>query len=265
MAILNQSPGRLPMGASGHPDLSGLQTRVGHPSNPGILSFRTGSSGRDSISQHRSITLLKSRQVGMSGMRTRSEFQVGWREMTGRIVALVTLLAMAATEVKSAESKAKLTREYDLKAAFLFNFSQFVEWPREAFSETNAPFVIGVLGDDPFGKSLDEMVANELARGHHIVVRRYRDMRQTTDCHILYISPSETARLDSIFEFLRGKAILAVGETDRFTARGGTIRFLVEDSKLRLKINVDAAKAAKLIISSKLLRQAEVLESKSAK
>ena len=172
---------------------------------------------------------------------------------------------MAVTEMNGAETKTKRTREYDLKAAFLFNFSQFVEWPRDAFPQTNTPFVIGVLGEDPFGKSLDEIVANELARGHQIVVRRYRDVGQISACHILYVGASETPRFDSIFEFLRGKTILAVGEAERFTTRGGMIGFEVEDSKVRLKINFEAAKAARLTISSKLLRQADILDSKPVK
>jgi len=171
--------------------------------------------------------------------------------------SLCPLLLAATIGLGAAETKTKLTREYDLKAAFLFNFAQFVDWPAEAFPQTNTPFVIGVLGQDPFGKSLEQIVANESIRNRKIVIRRYRDVREIDLCHILYISESETARLDRIFEFLSGKSILTVGETDRFTKRNGMISFLVVQNKLRMRIHLEAAKAAKLTISSKLLRQAE--------
>src|SRR5205814_1992059 len=167
------------------------------------------------------------------------------------LIAVLTFFAMATPQLKGSEGaagrpQAKLTRESDLKAAFLFNFSQFVAWPEQAFPEGTAPFVIGVLGDDPFGKSLDEIVANELAHGHKIVVRRYRNVRETKDCHILYVSPSETPRLQSIFEFVAGKHILAVGDAEGFATGGGAVRFVVQENKLRLRINMEAARAAKL-------------------
>src|SRR5690348_2918897 len=103
-----------------------------------------------------------------------------------------------------ADVRAKLTREYDLKAVFLFNFSQFVEWPEGTFPAKDAPFVIGVLGDDPFGKSLDEIVAHETVRERNIVVRRYHNVRDAAACQILFISRSETSRLAEIFAFLDG-------------------------------------------------------------
>ena len=185
-----------------------------------------------------------------------------WRALTRRAFILSALLIAVTFGLDAAEPKVKLTREYDLKAAFLFNFAQFVEWPAEAFVQADTPFVIGVLGQDPFGNSLDEIVADELIHNRKIVIRRYRDVSEITLCHILYISESETPRLDRIFEFLSGKSILTVGETDHFTRRNGMISFLVVQNKLRLRIHLEAATAAKLTISSKLLRQAETMDAK---
>jgi YfiR/HmsC-like len=176
---------------------------------------------------------------------------------------MVLLVLVPIVELSNAaETKTKLARETDLKAVFLFNFAEFVEWPPDAFPDETTPFVIGVLGDDPLGKSLGEIVANETVRNHKIVIRRFRNVQEITSCNILFISRSENPRLDRIFKFLNGRSILTVGETEGFSIHGGMVRFLVALNKLGLQINVEAAKAAGLTISSKLLRQAEILEAK---
>lgn len=176
--------------------------------------------------------------------------------------ALSALAAFIALDFGAAEVRGKLTREYDLKAAFLFNFGQFVEWPPEAFPESSSPFVMCILGDDPFGKSLDEIVAQEAIRNRRIVVRRHRDVQEISTCHILYVSASETPRLNHILATLGGRHILTVGETDLFTTHNGIIQFLIVENRLRLRINVEAARMAKLSISSQLLRQAEIVGAK---
>jgi hypothetical protein len=163
----------------------------------------------------------------------------------------------------AAETHGKLARESDLKAVFLFNFTQFVEWPAAAFSDPTTPFVIGVLGDDPFGKILDDIVTNETVKNRKIVIRRYRDVQEIGACHILFISHSESGRLTGIFESLNGRSILTVGEGDGFSEAGGAIRFIIVQNKLRLRINVDSVNAAKLTISSELLRQAEIIGGKA--
>lgn len=176
--------------------------------------------------------------------------------------ALSALVASVLFDIGAAEARAKPTREYDLKAVFLFNFAQFVEWPPDSFPEASTPFVIGVLGDDPFGKSLDEIVANEVIRKRRIVVRRHRDVQEISICHILYIGASEAPKLNHILAALDGRHILTVGDTDLFTTHNGIIQFRLVENKLRLRINVEAARMAKLSISSQLLRQAEIVDTK---
>src|SRR3982750_2429395 len=105
-------------------------------------------------------------------------------------VFLATLLL-----VTPVPTYAQTSREYQIKAVFLFNFAQFTEWPPEAFPDPEAPFVIGLLGTDPFGKTLEETVRDERARGHRIEIRHYRAVEEIKTCHILYISQSEGARL----------------------------------------------------------------------
>lgn len=170
-------------------------------------------------------------------------------------------VVLALTLIPAAGPRAgeRLTREYDLKAAFLFNFAQFVEWPGGAFPSEDTPIIIGVLGDDPFGRSLDEMVANERVRDRKLVVRRFRHVKEIGLCHILFISRTQSADLESLREYLVGKRVLTVGETEDFTSHSGMIRFVMVGSRIRLAINVEAARAAGLTISSKLLRQVEIV------
>jgi hypothetical protein len=149
--------------------------------------------------------------------------------------------------------------EYQLKAVFLFNFVQFVEWPEAAFASADAPIVIGVLGTDPFGPVLDEIVRDEKIAQRPLVVKRCARLEEAKSCHLLFISGSEESRFDQIIAQLRGRAILTVGDFDHFARRGGMIRFMSEKNRIRLRINLESARAAGLRLSSKLLRPAEIV------
>jgi len=151
------------------------------------------------------------------------------------------------------------TKEYQLKAVFLFNFAQFVEWPTNAFPEAQAPLVIGVMGENPFGTYLDEIVRGEEVNKHPLTIQHYRRAEEIKTCHILFISQSEMGRLDQILASLKGRNILTVGDAESFAQRGGMIRFVTEKNKIRLKINLETVKAAALTISSKVLRAAEIV------
>ncbi len=151
------------------------------------------------------------------------------------------------------------SREYQVKAVFLFNFAQFVEWPPAAFAGASSPIVIGVLGENPFGAYLDETVREEKVASRPLEVQRYRRVDEIKTCHVLFISRSEANRLEQILVSLKDRSILIVGDGDDFVQRGGMIRLATPQNKIRLIINVEAARAAHLTISSKLLRSAEVV------
>lgn len=159
----------------------------------------------------------------------------------------------------SLQSNAQTTpsREYQVKAVFLYNFTQFVEWPPEALSG-NAPFIIGILGNDPFGSYIDETVAGETMLGHPIQVQRYEDIKDVKNCHILFISRDQ--QIKEVISALNNHSTLTVSDTDNFANNGGMIRFFTQNNKIRLQINPSAAKAVKLNISSKLLRVAEIVD-----
>jgi YfiR/HmsC-like len=147
--------------------------------------------------------------------------------------------------------------EYQLKAVFLFNFAQFVEWPTSAFPGKQTPLVIGVLGADPFGGYLDETVRGERVNNRSFLIERYRRVDEIGTCHVLFISQSEIGRIPQIVATLKDRNILTVADVEGVTRRGVIIGFVTEQNKIRLRVNLAAAKAANLTISSKLLRLAD--------
>jgi hypothetical protein len=149
--------------------------------------------------------------------------------------------------------------EYQLKAVFLFNFAQFVEWPASAFPESDTPLGICILGEDPFGGYLDETVRGETVANHPLTVRRYRTVNEIKGCHILFVSRQEQGRVAEIVDSLKGRSVLTVSDAERFASRGGMIRFVTDHNRIRLRINLEAARAAKLTLSSKLLRPAQIV------
>ena len=153
--------------------------------------------------------------------------------------------------------------EYQVKAAFLYNFAKFIKWPESAFSETNSPLVIGILGEDPFGPSLELALQGKIINGHPLVVRDVDTMADVKQCQVVFICKKPKRNIAQFVNTLHKAGILIVGETDHFTEAGGMINFVMEDAKVRFEINDSAASKAGLTISSKLLtlaRKREVIQ-----
>jgi len=167
-----------------------------------------------------------------------------------RCPALVLLLA--ALLAAPGGVRAQAAGEYELKAAFLYNFAKFVDWPPAAFPDPNAPFRICVLGKDPFGGSLQAAVTGEEIAGHKLTVAGAR----TTGCQVLFISRSERDQTAQILAAVKDSPVLTVGDSPGFLEQGGVINFLLEGGKVRFEINNEAAGKARLTISSKLLQLA---------
>src|SRR5471030_1363502 len=128
---------------------------------------------------------------------------------------------------------AQTTKEYEVKAAFLYNFAQFVEWPPATFPDAQAPLVIAILGDDPFGAYLDEVVRDEKVNNRPLVIQRYQKVEDIKACQILFVSQSDGNRLEGILAGLKDRSILTVGDIEGFARRGGMIRFVTEKNKIR--------------------------------
>lgn len=156
-------------------------------------------------------------------------------------------------------SGAEAPTEYQVKAVFVYNFSRFVEWPPQTFTAPNEPFVIGILGGDPFGERLDEAVRGEQIDQHPLLVRRFRNLGEIGDCRILFIDRSESAQLEQILAALDHRGTLTVSDLDGSAERGAMIQFTTQNNRIRLRINVESARAAGLTISSKLLRSADIV------
>ncbi len=175
-------------------------------------------------------------------------------------MAVLRALALALLASAALPALPAAPGEYQVKAVFLFNFAQFVEWPADSLGPADAPFTVCVLGDDPFGEQLDAAVRGETVMGHPFAVKRCSTAEQAQSCHILFIGASELGGLEGIFAALQGRAVLTVSDIDRSAERGAIIQFSKEGNRLRLRINVGAAKSAGLTLSSKLLRPAEIVE-----
>jgi hypothetical protein len=146
--------------------------------------------------------------------------------------------------------------EYKVKAAFLFQFSRFVEWPAEAFASADAPLVICVLGANPFGSALHEIAIGELVYSHPLAVRSHVRVEELDACHIVFVSSAREDVTRRALEYLSGKSVLTVGDSSDFAQRGGVIGLVTVKGNVRLQVNRNSADAAQLRISAKLLRLA---------
>jgi phosphohistidine swiveling domain-containing protein len=156
-----------------------------------------------------------------------------------------------------------IDREYSIKGAFLYNFGRYVEWPAAAFADDHAPFVIGVLGTDPFGTVLDEITNSAKVDGRTVVAKRFATLDQYSPCHILFIPASTDAKVkaDALAK-LQNKGVLVVGEEDGLVRQGAVVSFYIENNKVRFEINVQTAKQQQLKVSSKLLSLAKIVDAR---
>ena len=175
------------------------------------------------------------------------------RLLTRRLWLLaLSLYALMAVGELSAQG----FREDQVKAAFIYNFAQFTEWPPDVFQQTNAPLFIGILGTNPFGEALEQTVRNEKVRGHPVLVKYCRTLAEAEKCHIVYISSSEAGSIEEIVADLKGKPVLTVSDIENAAYRGVIIRLMTERNRVRFRINLEAARAARLTLSSKLVNLA---------
>lgn len=167
---------------------------------------------------------------------------------------MVLLLTLAAGQgIPEASAQPKPT-EYQVKAAYLYNFGKFVRWPSDLASQST--FGICILGQDPFGDSLDSLVRDEKINGHPIAVTRIASVQQSAGCRIIYISDSEARRLPSILAALAQAPVLTVGDSSDFVEKGGMIQFLRDGERIRFAVNLHSAAPVNLSFSSELLKVA---------
>lgn len=164
------------------------------------------------------------------------------------------------TMVLSAETA--ISKEYQIKAAFIYNFTKFVEWPTASFPEATSPIVIGVLGANPFGNELQKTVENRRVNGREIVIRLVTTAADLESVHVLFISSSEAGRIPELLNPLRNRPVLTIAEKDSFIKEGGMIAFLFDGDKVRFAVNVDSAETAGLKVSAQLQKLAASVRKK---
>jgi hypothetical protein len=148
--------------------------------------------------------------------------------------------------------------EYQVKAAFLFNFARFIEWPDKAFQSEKEAISVCVFRYDPFGSALDEIIRGKTIGDRVVQAKRITELGELKACQVVFVSAREEKRLQEILDSVKGASALVVGESEDFAARGGGIQFFVEANKLRFAVNVDAMQRARLKVSSKLLALAKI-------
>ena len=168
-------------------------------------------------------------------------------------LAAIAWFLLAATGLHAQQQKPS---EYQVKAAYLYNFGRFVKWPARAVAGKDDSFAVCVLGQDPFGQTLDSALAGEALDGRPVVIRRISKSQDAGDCRILFISSTEEIHLKEILTGLDQSGVLTVSDMPGFTRRGGMIQFVLEGDRIRFEINLANAESAKLVLSSELLKVA---------
>ena len=148
--------------------------------------------------------------------------------------------------------------EADLKAAVLYNFTKYVEWPADAFASAEAPIVVGVFGDEAFTRTLRTLLADKTAHKRGFTVKRLTNDADAKTCHILFFQTAESRRMGRVYESIKRLPILTVGESDDFMDQGGMVYLFFEDKQLRFEVHPPTAENAKLNVSSRLLRLAKI-------
>lgn len=167
------------------------------------------------------------------------------------VTALFVACICAATPARAQE---RTLDEYQIKALFIFNLVQFVEWPVESHPTQDSPIRIGILGDNPFSGTLVAATKNEKVNGRAISIERADEASALAHCHVVFVSRSERGRLQAVFDTFAGRPVLTVGDTPGFAERGGIINFYRDGEKVRFELNRAAAQAANLKLSSQLIR-----------
>ncbi len=180
-----------------------------------------------------------------------------------RLLMLITApVVVALLSGNSVASSSIGSTEYNLKAAYLYQFTKFTQWPSQLFSDQDSPIQICILGKDPFGKSLDSF-SNRVSQGRKLSIKYLPSLQNITNCHVVFISRSEDQKLPQILHRIEGSPVLSVSDIDNFAHRGGIIGFVPRQRKVGLEINIEASHASGTKISSKLLEVATLVQQDS--
>jgi len=177
-----------------------------------------------------------------------------------RICLLLALTAAFSWSPALLAQSDGIRREYEIKAAYLYNFINYIDWPADALPPAGGTIMIGIMGENPFGAALDPLNGKQV-KGRTLVVKQIAGPQDLAQCQIVFFSSSEKPRLPELLQQLKDSQILTVSEIDGFAQRGGIINFISERNKVRFEINPDTARRLGLTISSELLKLAKLVKS----
>jgi hypothetical protein len=214
---------------------------------------------------------INNAMAGLNGMSAalRHRVNVGWSPARVRLGVTfqwfrrwaIYINLVAAMLAFAVPAFAQVSKEYQLKAVFLWRLAQFTEWPSDAFEKADSPIVICVLGENPFGDVLDAAVRGETAHGRTLLVQTHRGIAQIRACHILYITGSGPRLSKEIATALAGRSVLTVYDAEGLPSAYQTIVvFITDQNRIRLRISLRGATAARLVLDPRLLRAAEVVD-----
>ena len=184
---------------------------------------------------------------------------LGWFSRSGRCGCLVLAGCLSLVGAPAPGAERVVSKEYQLKAAYLYNFTKFVEWPEQRFRDPASPIVIGVLGRNPFGDELNNIVRDRTVNGHTILVILITTPDDLRAVHLLFVPAGEEPRPEFAAALAQRPGVLTAGESGTFLAGGGVITFTQADDKLRFTINLESAERAGLKLSAQLLKLATVV------
>jgi hypothetical protein len=185
-----------------------------------------------------------------------------WAPVWRGVFQVLGMLIGFSCATQQAMPQSTAPSENQVKAAFLLNFPKYVDWPAEAFGESNSPIVIATLGETGLGGDLRELVKDKAVNGRPLEIKVLAENDNLGDCHVLFIPDSARRRVPAILEKIEASNVLTVGESDDFLEKGGAVNLARRDRRIRLEINLVAAKQAGLKISSRLLSVADVVKGK---
>ena len=163
------------------------------------------------------------------------------------------------SQALAVESTYSATVEYEVKAAFIHNFTQFIDWPPDAFEGEKSPFRIGILGSGPIDKPLMNLKGKKVNQ-RSLEISRVQNLDEVSQYHVIFVNPSENQRTQSILQRLKGTGILTIGDTSGFSEQCGVINFYLKGGKVRFEVNIEASRRENLKISSRLLRLARIVD-----
>src|ERR1700730_15087416 len=177
-----------------------------------------------------------------------------------RLLITMAIVILPSLGFEAQAQDSSVSSEYLIKAGFIYNFANLVQWPSNAFAQPDSPIVIGILGEDPFGTILDRVLESKKVNGRVFLVKRLKSVLDLKECHIVFVSSSELTHLTEAIRSVKGTPILTIGEIPGFAKRGGVINLVLEDNKVHFEVNVEAAREAELTISSRLLALARIVQ-----